>query len=48
MTNSGGSNAVTVDGAVTSNSFSWTTSDARTITLWRKAKQPVANVAQGT
>ncbi|MCH7228114.1 LamG-like jellyroll fold domain-containing protein [Haloferula sp. A504] len=48
MTNSLGSNAVSVDGAVTNNTFTWTTSTARTLTFWWKAKTPVENVLQGT
>lgn len=39
MTNEDGTAAVSVDGAVTSNEFTWT-SDARTLTFWWKAKEP--------
>lgn len=35
------------DGAVTSNSFSWS-SDARTITFWWRAKDPNVNTSDGT
>ncbi|MCH7228116.1 Ig-like domain-containing protein [Verrucomicrobiaceae bacterium E54] len=47
MTESGGTVATSVDGAVTSNTFTWT-DDARTLTFWWKAKAPAANVLQGT
>lgn len=46
MTNGGGTAAVSVDGAVTSNDFSWT-SDARTLTFWWRAKDPNENTSQG-
>jgi hypothetical protein len=47
MTNANGSGTASVDGAVTSNNFAWTTGDARTITFWWKAKTPVANSGEG-
>jgi hypothetical protein len=48
MTAANGSNLASVDGAVTSNSFDWSASSARTVTFWWKAKTPVANTFQGT
>lgn len=47
MTNANGSNAASVDGAVTSNSFAWA-NGARTVTFWWKAMTPVADTGQGT
>ena len=47
MTNANGSGTASVDGAVTNNSFAWTTGDARTMTFWWKAKTPVANTQEG-
>ncbi|MCH7228113.1 LamG-like jellyroll fold domain-containing protein [Haloferula sp. A504] len=47
MTESGGTVATSVDGAVTSNEFDWV-NGARTVTFWWKAKTPAANVLQGT
>ncbi|MDT8390995.1 MAG: LamG-like jellyroll fold domain-containing protein [Lentisphaeria bacterium] len=46
MDNSLGTDAEGGDGAVTSNSFSWT-SDARTLIFWWKAKEPNVNTSQG-